>query len=53
MFLIGSFGETETGTAGEQPARDSRTQNEWSVIIDHTPFNILILAMPDKTQKPS
>jgi len=28
-FRIEPFGETEAGSAGEQPARDSQTQNEW------------------------
>ena len=51
MLLIGSFGEAEAGDAGEQPARNSRIQNEWGAIVNCTPFLILILAMPNKTQK--
>lgn len=27
--MIGVFGETEAGSAGEQLARDSQAQNEW------------------------
>lgn len=28
-FRIDAIGETEAGSAGEQPARDSQSQNEW------------------------
>lgn len=45
-------GETETGSAGEQPVRDSRIQNERepkAQSCQATP-RFLILAMPKKTQ---
>jgi hypothetical protein len=31
---IAQFDETEAGSAGEQPVRDSRTQSEWRAVIN-------------------
>ena len=45
-------GETETGSAGEQPVRDSRVQNEKEPLAQSSYVGprFLILAMPKKTQ---
>ena len=50
--LLAMFGETETGSAGEQPVRDNRIQNEEKPLAQSylAVSRFLILVMPNKTQ---
>ncbi|MFA7547253.1 MAG: hypothetical protein WCY64_08590, partial [Candidatus Cloacimonadaceae bacterium] len=53
LILLPSSGETEAGSAGEQPARDNRKQNEldkWSM-ADELCSSSSFWIMPKKTQK--